>query len=253
MSHPSETKEGIVARATELYGEPLGPMRGVLHVVAVAREEDGLRVMWIGEHSPKSDTDFFALQLARARVDAILVSGSVLRAEPGLRYDLVGGGWDAYRGGRPPPLLCVLTRRGGLPASHPVWGSWARPFVFTGDDAPLELPAHVPVVRVREPTPRGAIHHLVRERGCASVSIEAGPRVALPLYDAPSVVDELMLSTFEGELDPRARGAAFLEEAELATELERVAPPFAVEEPSGPWTFRRFLSRARRGTAEGSR
>jgi len=257
MTEPMSVDEApastVERRSGALYGAVLRPSAGVVHVVAVAREPGGLRVMRIGEHSPKSETDFFALQLTRARVDAILVSGSVLRAEPELRYDLLGPGWGAYRGERPPPLLCVITRRGELQASHPIWQSWARPLVYTGLDATLDLPSHVQVHRVAEPSPRGAIRHLQETCGCASVSIEAGPRVALPLYEPPSVVDELLLSTFEGALDERARGGSFLSEAEIAATMVAAGPTAVVHEPSGRWTFRRFFSRDRRGTAEGSR
>ncbi|MCB9597321.1 MAG: hypothetical protein H6719_31640 [Sandaracinaceae bacterium] len=248
-----QTRQEVDERARALYGAPLGAASGVLHVVAVARVGAALRVMRIGERSPKSATDWFCLQLTRARVDAIVVSGSVLRAEPELRYDLDGAGFHALREGRDPPWLCVLTQSGALPASHPVWSSWARPIVYTGREAPLELPSRVEVVRVDDPTPRGALRHFLDDRGCASVSVEAGPRVAVPLYDRPCAIDELLLSTFEGELDPLAIGGPFLSEAAIEAALVPSGAATAVEEPSGPWTFRRYLSRARRGTAAGSR
>ena len=248
------TRDEVDAKASALYGAPLGPADGVLHVVAVARVDGSHRVLRIGEHSPRSATDFFALSLARARVDAIVISGSVLRAEPTLVYDRLHEGLLAIRGHREPPWLCVLTRSGDLPASHPAWESWARPLVYTSDDAALSsLPARVEIVRAASPSPRAAIHHLREDRGCAAVSIEAGPRVAVPLYDGPAVVDELMLSVFEGALDPRAVGGAFLDEAAIDARFERVGGPTRVDEPSGPWTFARYLSRARRGTAGGSR
>ena len=238
-----ESRARVEARAAELYGETPGPMEGVLHVMAVARENGGLRVMKIGEHAPKSPTDFFVLQLSRARVDAIVVSGSVLRAEPELRYDLVGEGFHAYRADRPPPWLLVLTRSGELPREHPVWRSWARPLVYTGRDTPLDLPAAVPVVRVEAPTPRDAIRHLREDRACSGVSVEAGPRVAVPLYDEPSMIDETMLSVFEGDLRPEARGGAFPSESELERRMRVVGGPTRVEESSGPWTFRRLVRR----------
>lgn len=224
-------------RARGLYGQPLGLARGVVHVVAVA----GRDVIRIGPHAPKSDADFFALSLTRARVGAILVSGSVLRAEPELRYDLPDPlrRWREARGLEAPPRVCVLTR-GALPAAHPVWESWARPVVYTTREAAasLSLPDRVEVVGVDEPSPRGAIAWL-RERADA-VSIEAGPSVARPLYDAPLAVDELLLSVFEGELDPRARGDAFLGEPALSDRLRRVHES-RLEEPSGPWRFSRWL------------
>lgn len=238
------TRDEVDARASALYGAPLGPAEGVIHVVAVARVAGALRVMRIGEHAPKSVTDFFALSLARARVDAIVVSGSVLRAEPTLVYERLDDGLLAMREGRAPPWLCVLTRSGDLPAAHPVWGSCARPLVYTGEDVALpSLPARVEVVRAAEPSPRAAIDHLLHEPGCAAVSVEAGPRVAVPLYDDPSVIDELMLSVYEGELDPRALGGPFLDEAHIEALFACAGGPTRVDEPSGPWTFARYRRR----------
>ncbi len=252
------TRDEVDARARALYGEPLGPARGILHVVAVARVGGALRVIRIGEHAPASPTDAFALTLARARVDAILVSGGVLRAEPALAYAPLPEGFAAIRGERGPPWLCVLTERGAIAADHPVWSSAARLLVYAGPTAELEgLPPHVEVVRAVAPSARGALRHLLEERGCASVSVEAGPRVAVPLYEEPSMIDELALSVFEGALDPRAIGGAFVDEGAIAS-MALAGGPTAVDEPSGRWAFARYLrrgrlSRARRGTAGGSR
>lgn len=243
------TADDVDALAAALHSEPLPPMEGVLHVTAVAREGDGLTVMKIGEHSPKSPLDFFSLNLARARVDAILVTGSVLRAEPELRYELGGASralhaWRDARYERPPYVL-VLSR-GGLDGAHPVWQSWARPIAFVPaeaeEDVRAALPARVEVV-AGSGGARGAIEWLRADKGCRGVSVEAGPSVAVPLYEG--VIDELQLSVFEGALDPRGRAGAMLSEAELAERLERVGGS-----AHGEWRFSRW--RARRGTAEGS-
>ena len=234
----------IKTRAEALYGPLPRTALGVVHVVAVTREGAGFCVLKIGPHAPKSETDFFVLQLARARASAIVVTGSVLRAEPGLRYDLPAGFRD-YRSGacghQQPPILCVLTRRGGLPAQHPVWRSWARPLVYTGLDSDVALPDRVQVVRVQEPSPRGAIQYLREQRGCAAVSVEAGPSVSGPLYAPPNAVDELWLSVFEGALDPRARGGRFLDLRALGETMRPVGEATEVAEPSGRWTFQRWL------------
>lgn len=235
-----DSREEVEARAVALYGEVPGPVSGVLHVVAAASEGPALTVLRLGEHSPKSPTDFFVLQLARARSSAIVISGSVLRAEPDLCYELPGEGFNELRGHVAPPWLLVLTRSGDLPREHPVWESWVRPIVYTGD-APLDLPPQVAVVRDDAPTPRRAIRHLFDDRGCRGVSIEAGPRVAVPLYDEPMVVNEMMLSTFEGELAPEARGGRFLDEPAIEDRMRLAGGPTAVDEASGRWTFRRYL------------
>lgn len=242
----------VHARIESLYGHVPGPAEGVLQVSALAREGDDLIVIRIGEHAPKSDTDWLVLSCARARVDAILVSGSVLRFEPDLFYAAPDPEMAALWPRDAPPWLCVMTRTGDLPADHGVWGSAVRPMVYTGADADVaHLPDTVTVVRDDDPSPRAAIRHLLETRGCRSVSVEAGPRVSMPLYDPPAI-DELILSVFEGELDPRARGATFHDEATLTALLERVGGPTAVDEPSGRWVFSR-LRRSRRGTAAGSR
>lgn len=255
MRDPAELRraEDVDAFTEALWGEPVGPMQGVLHVMAVARDGEAHRVIRIGPHAPDSAIDHFLLNLARARVGAILVTGSVLRAEPELRYDLGAApealsAWRA-RTHRQPPWVLVMSR-GELPADHPVWGSWARPIAYVpaakADALTAALPPRVEVVGAAAPSPRAALTHLLEARGCGSVSVEAGPSVAVPLYEAPCAVDELMLSVYAGPLDERARGGEFLSPAALEARLE-----LAGAADVGAWRFSRW--RARRGTAAGSR
>ncbi|HJL20172.1 MAG TPA: hypothetical protein RMH99_31185 [Sandaracinaceae bacterium LLY-WYZ-13_1] len=259
---PIATADDVDAAARRLFGAALGAACGVLHVTSVARE-DPLQVIRVGPDAPKSATDFFVLQLARARVEAILVTGSVLRAEPTLRYELAAPFTEALRAWRrraglaAPPLVAVLTRDAALPADHPTWTSWARPVVLT--DAPTaaalraRLPARVQIVAHPAPSPRAALAHLRGARGCRGISVEAGPRVAAPLYAPPVAVDELLLGVFEGPLPETARAGALVDEPTLEGAMRRVGGPTAVREPSGVWRFSRWLSPARRGTAAGSR
>ncbi len=236
MSAPSSAVE-VAELARALYGAPLGAMDGVLHVVAVAEEGDAHRVLRIGPHAPKSETDFFVLGLARARVGAILVSGAVLRAEPELRYELSPAlrAWRRVLGLDEPPFLLVLTR-GDVDLAHPALHGEARPIVFTGPAAGRSrAQGSIEIVSVAEPSARAAIDHLRRDRGCRGVSIEAGPRVAAPLYDPPPAIDELMRSVSEGPLDPRARGGALPSPAHL--ELVASARP----DPDAPWRFERWV------------
>lgn len=208
--------------------------------------------MRIEHDTPKSELDFFALNFARARADAIVVTGRILREEPGLRYDLQGPGalpeglaaWRAAAGLREPPLLVVLTSGRGLDLEHPAFHSWARPLIFTSVDAAAGLAGGpVDAVGVERPSLRGLLRHLA-ERGARGVSIEAGPSTAVPLYDAPLGVDELMLSVFRGPLAERLRAGAFLSAAELDRRLPAVNP--AAHE--GEWTF----SLRRRGQGVGA-
>jgi riboflavin biosynthesis pyrimidine reductase len=126
----------------------------------------------------------------------------------------------------------VLTGRGAAPALR------------------RALPERVEVVADPSPSPRAALAHLREARGCAGISVEAGPRVATRLYDAPLAVDELLLSVFTGPLPAPARGGAFLDEAALEARLERAAPPVEVREESGAWRFSRWTRRVevRRGS-----
>ncbi|MGF1468885.1 MAG: hypothetical protein ACFCGT_22400 [Sandaracinaceae bacterium] len=242
-----------------LYGGPLPEASGVLHVVAVAPEVDDLRVIRINEEAPKSPTDFFLLNLTRARVDGIVVTGAILRDEADLTYDLQGPGrssegLSAYRRAvarrAGPPLLLILTRGHHLPEDHPAYHSWAEPVVFTSERAvpPLRrtLPARVDVVGDPSPSLASALAYLERRRACRAVSVEAGPSVAADLYrsgGAPSV-DELLLSEFEGQLAPGARGRLLGTRSAVLGPLTPAGGPTAVEEDSGPWRFSRHVRRA---------
>lgn len=237
-----------------LYGVELSAARSVVHVTSVSREPDGsLRVIRVGAHAPKSAVDFFILRLTRARVEGIVVGGGVLEAEPELRFDLVGPAEHALAAWRrerallcEPPWLLVLTRgeRAAEWAGHPAWDSWVRPIVLTGADAALRLrralPSRVEVVPHPAPSPRAAVAYLRDDRRCRGISIEAGPRVAVPLYERPPVVDELMLSVFEGPVAAQARGEPFLSEQTLARTLQCAGEPKRLEESSGSWSFSRW-------------
>ena len=176
-------------RSTSVLAGSDIPPRSSLHPDAL------LRVIRIGPYSPPSPIDRFVLELARARVDAILVSGAVLRAEPELVY-APNTHWIGA--GKEPPVLLVLTR-GNLSRRHPVWDSEVRPVVFCA--RALDLPPHVEQALHPTPSPESAIRFLRNDRDCRGVSIEAGPTVARALYDGDAV-DEVMLSLFEGPLDP---------------------------------------------------
>jgi riboflavin biosynthesis pyrimidine reductase len=247
MRHPDELRSeaGVDLLAGELFGAPLKPARGVVHVTAVAAEGPARRVIDIGPAAPTSALDRFVLHHTRARVDAILVTGSVLRAEPELTYDLgiapaVLGAWRAACFGAAPHLL-VLSR-GELPVEHPAWFSWARPRVLVpterAEALARALPPEVRVVGRDDPSPRAALAYLREELGCRSVSVEAGPSVATGLYEAPCAIDELLLSVYDGPLEEAARGGRFLDEDALAASHERVA-----DTRVGAWRFTRWLAR----------
>lgn len=237
---PSEctTAADIDALAREMFGQVL-PFSGVSHVTATwANPEGELWVMAITEHTPKSEHDFFMLNLARARADAIVVTGKVLREEPTLRYTLQGAGaspealaqWRVECAKRTePPMLIVLTSGRGLDPKHPALsGEWARPVIFTSKSAVLP---HVDaeIVRVDQPGARAAVTWA--KKRADTISIEAGPSTALSLYD--DMVDELLLGVYE---------APELPEGIAVGKLRNASDSFGEQTGSyelGAWTFSR--------------
>lgn len=244
----------VDALAARMFGAAL-PFAGVAHVTALWASPTGeLWTIAIGPGAPTSEHDLFALNLARARSDAILVTGKVLRDEPELVYELGGPGtaaralaeWRQQRAGRAePPWVVVLTSGRGLDPRHPALHGWARPMILTTPEASLPpLPEHVSVVRRAGLDARAAIRWLREDHGAAVVSVEAGPSTTRALYEPPVAIDELWLSVFRGrELPAQARAGRLLSEAELVQVLEPASSPFVVDEPSGPWTFQRYVRR----------
>lgn len=99
----------------------------------------------------------------------------------------------------------------------------------------------------------GAIAH-ARSSGVGTVLIEAGPTLTRALYpgprradatedgsaEPPAMLDELLLSCFEGALDPSAVGPAFVSESAVRSCFPDPPSERRVEEPSGSWRFRRY-------------
>ena len=227
-------------RIAQLYGDvDLTAATGVVHVVSVVGEDEP-RVIKIGPGAPKSATDFFALNLARARADAILVTGKILRAEPQLRYELPAE-LARWRGDREAPELIVLTSGRGLDPKHPALsGAWARPVIFTREDAaPALSETNLVVVGHPDPSPRAAIDWALSE-GAAVVSVEAGPSAAASLYERRPLVDEVLLSEFRGAVTDDQLGGSPFSREQLQTHFRPDRPPHTIDEPSGPWQFTRW-------------
>jgi riboflavin biosynthesis pyrimidine reductase len=244
------------------------------HVAAVwqAPEPDRYVTIAIGEGAPPSAHDFFALQAARARADAIVTTGRNLRAEPAVTHELQGAaapGLAAWRrerlGKEPPPILLVLTSGRDLPVDHPalrghpalratalrgypalrahpaLYGA-CTPLLFTSHAGAASLPdTPLQVVSVATPDIRAAIDHLRTACGCRTILIEAGPSTAAALYEPPVAVDELLLSVFHGELPAHAQARDFVAPAHIRACLPHASAGLAVAEPSGPWQLWRFL------------
>ena len=239
--------------ARELFGGGSDERPGVSHSFAAWESDAGapLTTILINEHSPKSELDYLTLHIARARADAIVITGKILRDEPSLRFDLRADprwgdallAWRKERWGiSEPPWLLILTRRGDVDFDHPVFHGRPRPVIFTSDrTASRKLAAApVPVVADEAPDIRRAVRHLQLARECRCVSIEAGPSTACDLYASPMMIDELLLSVISAPpLDPRARG----EQLEpLADTRQRFRDEtWAAHDDHGQrWTFHRL-------------
>lgn len=257
----------IDGRIAALYGEQapaqMRAFEGLLHVAAVWAGDPSWPAILIRPDSPRSPSDRFALELARARADAIVITGKILREEPELRYEQPGTGtsyqaalthWrEQALGKREPPRLAILSSGRSIDLDHPVFRSWARPLLVV--DAAYAEPLRsdlsegglerVELVALERPSLQATVE-LLRERGGETISLEAGPRTLAPLYAAHEQqglrVDELMLSLFLGELPEPLRGGSFVARARAQVLFECVAEAER-EQGSGPWSFTRWLAR----------
>jgi hypothetical protein len=244
------------ARIRDLFGDFDPRAAGVIHVTSVWRRSDGVdAVMKICERTPRSATDRFVLDMTRAAADVIVMTGAILRAEPGLHCALHEDNapslmpWRRHVTGRDtPPWLVVLTGGHDLDLQHPALQGWARPVVFTSQDAAADLegraPAHVEIVGDPHPGIERLLSWARAERNATVVSIEAGPTTTRPLYDEPLRVGTLLLSVFEGPfVAPEVEGPPLLSPSALARRMPPVGQPRRIREPSGPWSFWRFAPR----------
>lgn len=249
------------ARIIELFDDDLRGETGVLHGLALWRAPSGPpRIIRIGEKSPASEIDRFLLHLARARADAIITSGSNLRAEPNLNH-FVGDGFsmqnelkawrNEVRGSSLSPTSLVLTQGFDLDLNHPFFKDSAPRIIYTGNAAAeiLAEPAQergIRVVESRAPSLSNAIEWLRTETTATNITLEMGAHASRALYQQPPGIDELILSLYEEPQLPRAQqGDVFLELDELEQLLGPPSKPRMRREASGTWSFRRFrLDRA---------
>ena len=248
---PSDAASKSVERIRALYAAPLEAEAGVLHVTSVWQGPTGLpAVLRINDATPVSACDGFVLALARARADAIVTTGAILRSEPNMTHDFDVSGLRCWRdevlGKRLAPRSVVLSRGRAIDFAHPIFRT-RKPLLYTGgghDSELSERAAAADVELVTHPSPdlRNLIAHLRDERGARTISIEAGPSTAQTLYRDPLAVDELMLSVCHTPTLPNAaRGAPFI----ALEKLERLFPNSTRNNTAEPeWSFHR-LTRAR--------
>jgi len=236
-----------------LFGSAFETRPSISHSGAVWMDPESelLKTLKINSYQPKSELDFLALHVARARADAIVITAKILRDEPKLRYDLRaderwGDALIAWRerkwGLVERPWLLILTKSGDVDFEHPALHGWPRPVLFTSDrTAERKLAdAPIPVVADADPDIRRAIRHLQLSRECHCVSIEAGPSTALSLYERPVAVHELLLSVYLGKsIDERAEGDSLIELSNLRKRF-RSETSANHRSRAQHWSFHRF-------------
>lgn len=253
------TATDVAHQVAWLYRDPLEDDAGVVHVTSVWMDDDrSLVTLRIDEHAPKSELDFFALNLCRARADAIVVTGKILRDEPTVSHDLQGPGtlpqaladWRRRRLGKEkPPISLVLSSGRDLDLDHPLFHGATRPVIYTGPEGGerlaegarargIGLAAHPEVNLDR------AIE-LLLHMGARTISIECGPRTSAALYRSPLGVDELMLSVYEGQLAEHSRGTVLMSADQLLETMIPTQPPVRCRTQDGTWAFERLLSPGR--------
>jgi riboflavin biosynthesis pyrimidine reductase len=247
------TAADVSTLGRELLGDDPARAGRVLHVVAVWRDAGAAHVLRLGPTTPKSRHDVFLLSLARARAEAIVTTGRILREEPALTHGIRGppelrAALAAWRRERlvldSPPWLLVLSSGRELDPAHPAFHGPTRPLLFVPAGAASGVrerfaATDVRVASVPEPSARLALDHL-RRLGAKRITIEAGPTSAGALYAEPPRVDELWLATYAGDAPPaEAIGPRFVDEARLDAVLTEAATPSVRHEPSGDWRFER--------------
>lgn len=248
------TADEVERAALALLGDPLRTRPALAHVAAVW-SPDGERneVMRTAPGAPRSAVDRFVLNLARARADAILTTGAVLRAEPGLRFVLEGPEAPAMMRWRIdvhhllPPTALVLTSGVDLDPDHPALKGPAHVVLFVPEeraDAVRRSLRSFKWVKVQgdpHPSLERALAWLRTERGAGSISVEAGPSVARQLFGASLGIDELLLSRYTGaRLDDALRAGALPPHAALSERLRRA---YATQVDAEGWSFERWIAK----------
>jgi riboflavin biosynthesis pyrimidine reductase len=237
----------------EIFGADLAGDRGVIHVTSVWSESvRSLKTLLIGQDTPGSPTDSFVLSVARARADAIITTGKILRDEPLVTHELEESvsealfDWRRRRVGKNrPPVSVVLTSGRKIDFEHPLFKSSMRSLVLTTDEAADRLAERagdfIEVVGRSSPGIRDGVSYLRENRGLESVVIEAGPSTSRQLYEPPVAVDELMLSVYrQPRLVSTARGPLFFSPQELALFFPKARSNHSLKEESGQWSFHRY-------------
>ena len=246
----------VERRVVEIYGSDLLGDRGVIHVTSVwAESARRLVALRIGSETPRSETDSFVLNVARARADAIVTTGKILREEEQLTHDFQGAKgvaetfttWRKERLGKhEPPISLVLTTGQNLDLEHPLFACGTLPMVFTSVESGeriRESAVSRGIEVVSRPTPslRDAIAYLRDHHRAENIVIESGLSTSRSLYEPPVLLNELMLSIYSGSRLPRSvKGEHFSSVPQLGLIFPLAGSTFQSDEESGRWIFRRF-------------
>lgn len=233
---------------------------GILHVAAVALEP--ARVIAIGPGAPASPTDRFVLGFARARADAIVTTGAILRAEPELVHcyaeetqaNASFARWRERILDKPTaPALVVLSASGDIASDHPALAAAELGMIWTTHEGrarlgkPRVAGLSIETSGKRDESLRAnLVAALERTRSilnAQTILIEAGPTTSSALYpdsDPGDGIDELLLSHFGGTLEASAIGPAFVTQARIAARFGDPRSARQIDEASGAWRFERY-------------
>ena len=255
---PTPLPEETEAALQTLYGRIPPEPAGVVHVAAVWQAPDGRQyALRVGDGAPTCALDAFALAAARARADAIVTTGRILRMEPACVHDLRGpheAGLRAYRQGlgKPrAPYLLVISSGVELPLEHPALRAQATPILYTTRSAHNRLSSEIRrhptladlrIVSERRPTLIGALDYLRVHLRCRNILVEAGPSTAAKLYQPPVQVEELLLTVLVSEhLPDAARGPEFVDRETVRSLLPQRSSIHEYADETGLWQFSRAV------------
>lgn len=247
------TADDVTSEAIRIFGDLPGN-QGVLQVVACYRREGALFALATGGDAPRCDEDAFALALARARADAVITTGAILREEPGLShapeasepYGDAMAAWRSANGRQRPATTVIMTRSRDIDLDHPIFHGNNPVLVFTGEDAPprfgIELAARGGMlVTEAEPTLQSCIARL-RQTGSDAITVEAGPSTAAKLFEPPAVIDELLLTTLDAPtLDSAHSRGELIREDALAACLHPTGPAYETRDGDHVWRLQRWV------------
>jgi riboflavin biosynthesis pyrimidine reductase len=248
----TETAEQISDIIKKMYNSDLTNKLRLLHVTAVYEQSPGnYNTLKINQDTPKSDYDFFTLNLARARADAIISTGQILREES-VTHELQGPAsiglaiWrkDILKKVDIPYSLLITSGDRGINLGHPILNkdSGTKPLIYTKTESYRRLKpinkefSHITFIPVEETSLQDALKYLWNHLNVSTISIEAGPSTSQELYRPINLIDELMLSIYHRPVKDSVIGKPFQTQKTLDANFKQTSSFKA-----GDWEFRRYI------------